>query len=169
MLQAVNRPLLLDNTEIALTCSIGVSLYPDDNADPDTLLRHADKAMYQAKEAGRNRIQWFDPAHEREAQEHRMMLEQLDDALTLQQFMLYYQPKVNLRSGVVVGMEALIRWQHPERGLLAPAAFLPLLKAVNWKAVLAILCYRLALPRPQPGCHKGSGSKWGLISAPAIY
>jgi diguanylate cyclase (GGDEF)-like protein/PAS domain S-box-containing protein len=124
LLQAVNRPLLLDNTEIALTCSIGVSLYPDDNADPDTLLRHADKAMYQAKEAGRNRIQWFDPAHEREAQEHRMMLEELEEALRLQQFVLFYQPKVNLRSGAVVGMEALIRWQHPQRGLLAPAAFL---------------------------------------------
>lgn len=124
LLQAVNRPLLLDNIEIALTCSIGVSLYPDDNADPDTLLRHADKAMYQAKEAGRNRIQWFDPAHEREAQEHRMMLEQLEEALRLQQFVLFYQPKVNLRSGAVVGMEALIRWQHPQRGLLAPAAFL---------------------------------------------
>ena len=124
VLQAVNRPLLLDNIEIALTCSIGVSLYPDDNADPDTLLRHADKAMYQAKEAGRNRIQWFDPAHEREAQEHRMMLEQLQEALQLQQFVLFYQPKVNLRSGAVVGMEALIRWLHPQRGLLAPAAFL---------------------------------------------
>ncbi len=128
LLQAVNRPLLLDNTEIALTCSIGVSLYPDDNADPDTLLRHADKAMYQAKEAGRNRIQWFDPAHEREAQEHRMMLEQLQEALQLQQFVLFYQPKVNLRSGAVVGMEALIRWQHPQRGLLSPAAFLPFIE-----------------------------------------
>ncbi len=128
LLQAVNRPLLLDNTEIALTCSIGVSLYPDDNADPDTLLRHADKAMYQAKEVGRNRIQWFDPAHEREAQEHRMMLEQLDEALQLHQFVLFYQPKVNLRSGEVVGMEALIRWQHPQRGLLAPAAFLPFIE-----------------------------------------
>lgn len=128
LLQAVNRPLLLDKTEIALTCSIGVSLYPDDNADPDTLLRHADKAMYQAKEAGRNRIQWFDPAHEREAQEHRMMLEQLEEALRLQQFVLFYQPKVNLRSGEVVGMEALIRWQHPHRGLLAPAAFLPFIE-----------------------------------------
>lgn len=128
LLQAVNRPLQLDGIEISLTSSIGVSLYPDDNADPDTLLRHADKAMYQAKEAGRNRIQWFDPEHEREAQEHRMMLEQLHEALQQHQFVLFYQPKVNLRSGAVVGVEALIRWQHPQRGLLSPAAFLPFIE-----------------------------------------
>ncbi len=128
LLKAVNKPLLLDGITITLTCSIGVSLYPDDNADPDSLLRHADKAMFQAKESGRNRIQWFDPAHEREAQEHRMMLEQLREALQQQQFVLFYQPKVNLRTGQVVGMEALIRWQHPLRGLLAPAAFLPFIE-----------------------------------------
>jgi len=128
LLKAVNKPLELDGITITLTCSIGVSLYPDDNADPDSLLRHADKAMFQAKESGRNRIQWFDPAHEREAQEHRMMLEQLREALQQQQFVLFYQPKVNLRTGQVVGMEALIRWQHPQRGLLAPAAFLPFIE-----------------------------------------
>jgi diguanylate cyclase (GGDEF)-like protein/PAS domain S-box-containing protein len=128
LLQAVNRPLQLDSIEMTLTSSIGVSLYPDDNADPDTLLRHAGKAMFQAKEAGRNRIQWFDPEHEREAQEHRMMLEQLHEALQQHQFVLFYQPKVNLRSGEVVGVEALIRWQHPQRGLLSPAAFLPFIE-----------------------------------------
>ncbi len=124
LLKAVNTPLQLDGIAVILTCSIGVSLYPDDNADPDTLLRHADKAMLQAKEAGRNRIHWFDPIYERKAQEHRLMLEQLREALHHQQFVLFYQPKVDLMSGKVIGVEALIRWQHPQQGLLAPAAFL---------------------------------------------
>ena len=123
--KAINTPVLLDGHEISVSASIGVSLYPDDNADPDTLLRHADKAMFAAKERGRNQIQWFDPENEKAAQEHRLMLEELRDALQHQQFVLYYQPKVNLRSGQVLGAEALIRWQHPERGLLAPGQFLP--------------------------------------------
>jgi len=122
---AVNQVLLIEQQEIQLTSSIGVSVYPDDNNDPDTLLRHADKAMFSAKERGRNRIQWFDPAHEQKAQEHRLLLDELHEALQQQQFELYYQPKVDMRQGTVFGVEALIRWHHPQRGLLSPAAFLP--------------------------------------------
>lgn len=122
---AVNKVLQIDQHQIQLTGSIGVSVYPDDNNDPDTLLRHADKAMFGAKERGRNRIQWFDPAHEQKAQEHRLLLDQVRDALDQQQFELFYQPKVDMQQGTVFGAEALIRWHHPERGLLSPAAFLP--------------------------------------------
>lgn len=124
LLAAVAKPLTTTGGEFTLTGSIGVSLYPDDNADADTLLRHADKAMVQAKEAGKNRVCWFDPTNARKVAEHKLMQDQLSEALADAQLLLYYQPKVDLHSGRVHGVEALIRWQHPVRGLLAPGAFL---------------------------------------------
>lgn len=124
LLLAVAKPCQTTAGEFSLSGSIGVSLYPDDNADPDTLLRHADKAMVQAKEAGKNRVCWFDPSNARKVAEHQLMQDQLLDALEQQQLVLHYQPKVNLQTGHVLGAEALIRWQHPTRGLLSPAAFL---------------------------------------------
>lgn len=128
ILRAVSKPMQFDREWLCVTASIGVSLYPTDNADPDTLLRHADKAMFQAKEAGKNRVHWFDPQTEKQLIQHRMMLDELQDALSDDQFVLFYQPKVNMASGQVYGAEALIRWQHPERGLLAPGAFLSFLE-----------------------------------------
>ncbi len=128
VLSAVSKPMQFEHEWLCVTASIGVSLYPIDNADPDTLLRHADKAMFQAKEAGKNRVHWFDPQTEKQLIQHRMMLDELQDALSDDQFVLFYQPKVNMASGQVYGAEALIRWQHPERGLLAPGAFLSFLE-----------------------------------------
>jgi EAL domain-containing protein (putative c-di-GMP-specific phosphodiesterase class I) len=112
---------------VCVSASIGVSLYPQDNVDADTLLRHADQAMYLAKNAGKNRYQIFDPEIDRKAQAHRKELELLRHALANGEFVLYYQPKVDLESGDIIGAEALIRWHHPERGLLLPGEFLPLL------------------------------------------
>ncbi len=128
MLSAVAKPMQVEREWLCVSASIGVSLYPTDNADPDTLLRHADKAMFQAKEAGKNRVHWFDPQTEKQLIQHRMMLDELQDALSNDQFVLFYQPKVNMANGQVYGAEALIRWQHPERGLLAPGAFLSFLE-----------------------------------------
>ena len=126
LLQAVRQPFALaPDLNLGVSASIGVSLYPADNADPDTLLRHADQAMYLAKQAGKNRYQLFDPESDRLAQAHRQGLETLERALAQGEFVLHYQPKVDLDSGEVIGAEALIRWQHPERGLLPPADFLP--------------------------------------------
>jgi len=121
---AVQRPIHTLFGDVQLNASIGVSLYPDDNADPDTLLRHADKAMVQAKEEGKQRICWYDPSLSVRLAEHQLMQDQLLQALERDEFRLYYQPKVDLASGHVTGVEALIRWQHPSRGLLSPAAFL---------------------------------------------
>ena len=125
VLQAVALPVELDGQRFSVSASIGVSLYPQDHSDADTLLRHADQAMYAAKEAGKNRYHLFDPESDRKAQLHRQHLDVLRLALQRHEFVLYYQPKVDLRSGAVFGAEALIRWRHPERGLLAPAEFLP--------------------------------------------
>jgi diguanylate cyclase (GGDEF)-like protein/PAS domain S-box-containing protein len=124
ILAVVNAPLQIEDAALSVSASIGVTLYPQDDADPDTLLRHADQAMYHAKEAGKNRYQLFDPEHDRQVRSHRIQQQSLSDALAHDEFVLYYQPKVNLVSGEVVGAEALIRWRHPQRGLLSPGEFL---------------------------------------------
>jgi len=124
VLQATSAPIQMEGHSISITASIGVSLFPTDNSDADSLLRHADQAMYQAKEAGKNQYHLFDPEADRQVQVHRKLLETLRRSLRVGEFVLHYQPKVNLRTGVLVGVEALLRWQHPERGLLTPAEFL---------------------------------------------
>lgn len=124
ILMAVSRPVKFDTLALQVSASIGVSLFPDDNVDADSLMRHADQAMYIAKNAGKNRYHLFDPESDRKAQFHRSYLELLTLALTNQEFVLYYQPKVDLRDGRIIGAEALIRWAHPERGILPPSEFL---------------------------------------------
>ena len=125
LMAAIGESVSASGIQISISASIGVTLYPQDDEDPDTLLRHADQAMYQAKEAGKNRYQLFDPESDRQAQTHRKYLETMHQSLLNQEFVLFYQPKVDLDDGRVIGVEALIRWQHPEQGLLAPADFLP--------------------------------------------
>ena len=128
MLQAAALPVKVRQNMLQLSASLGVTLYPQDGSDADTLLRHADQAMYQAKQAGKNRYHLFDPEHDRQTQTHRESLQHIAHALKRRQFELFYQPKVNMRTGEVVGAEALIRWRHPERGLLLPGEFLPLIE-----------------------------------------
>jgi diguanylate cyclase (GGDEF)-like protein len=125
VLNAVSLPIVVGDSTVSVTASIGVSLFPDDQVDADTLLRHADQAMYVAKEAGKNRYNLFDLESNQKAHAHRTHLEVLYLALQSEQFVLYYQPKVNLLTGEVIGAEALIRWRHPDRGLVPPSEFLP--------------------------------------------
>lgn len=131
VLAAIAQPVMLDEQLVSITASIGVSLYPEDDANADTLLRHADQAMYQAKENGKNHYQLFDPENDRKAQHHRRYLDELRLALEGNEFVLYYQPKINLADGTVFGVEALIRWNHPQRGLVSPAEFLPHINGSN--------------------------------------
>jgi diguanylate cyclase (GGDEF)-like protein/PAS domain S-box-containing protein len=126
MLRSIAQPMAVGNAEVRVSASIGLTLYPHDDADPDTLLRHADQAMYTAKQEGKNRYHLFDPEHDKQVKVHREQLQRLEQALTQNELLLYYQPKVNLRTGVVVGAEALLRWQHPELGLRPPGQFLQL-------------------------------------------
>ncbi|MNX10867.1 Cyclic di-GMP phosphodiesterase Gmr [compost metagenome] len=125
ILSLLSEPLQVGGETVDLTASIGFTLYPTDGDDADTLLRHADQAMYHAKELGRNRIHRFDPEHGRRVQVHRDVRVQIESALERQELVLFYQPKVDMRTGQVLGAEALVRWNHPERGLLGPGAFLP--------------------------------------------
>jgi len=126
LMQAVSDPCNVGGREYNLTCSIGVALYPDDGLDAETLLKHADTALYRAKDSGRNNVQFF--TRELTAQlAQRLELEgKLRRALELQQFELYFQPRVDLASGRMVGAEALLRWNLPGEGVVLPSRFIPL-------------------------------------------
>jgi diguanylate cyclase (GGDEF)-like protein len=106
--------------------SIGISVYPEDGEDAETLIKNADTAMYHAKENGRNNFQFFKPEMNRKAVERQSLEGSLRHALEREEFLLHYQPKVNLDTGEITGVEALIRWQHPDRGLVPPAQFVPI-------------------------------------------
>ncbi|MEW5787410.1 MAG: EAL domain-containing protein [Pseudomonadota bacterium] len=128
ILDAVQAPFTMAGQRIAVSASMGVALHPGDQTDPDLLLRHADQAMYLAKQAGRGRFVYFDPRMEESARQHRILLQQVRTGLAGNQFELYFEPKVNLRLGAVAGFEALLRWRHPDKGLLLPRDFLPLIE-----------------------------------------
>ncbi|OYD24938.1 bifunctional diguanylate cyclase/phosphodiesterase [Oceanimonas baumannii] len=126
LLQAAAKPVDMDGLELKVTASLGVTFYPQpEELEPDQLLRQADQAMYQAKLSGKNRYHLFDTEQDRDMRTHHESLEHIRHALHNGEFVLYYQPKVNMRTGQLVGAEALIRWQHPQQGLLTPAHFLP--------------------------------------------
>ena len=124
LLKSIAEPIMVQNQTMRVTASIGVSIYPNDNEDPDTLMRHADQAMYVAKESGKNRYHIYDVEMDKRARNQNTFLQSIRCALEQDQFELYYQPKINLRTKKLVGAEALIRWRHPERGVLPPSEFL---------------------------------------------
>ncbi len=125
VLTALYVPFHVAGQPVSLTASLGVTLYPDDESDPDTLLRHSDQAMYAAKQAGGHRYRWFDADYDRRARAHRELLQRVEAGVVAGEFRLHYQPKVDMRTGAVIGVEALIRWQYPDEGLLLPARFIP--------------------------------------------
>jgi len=137
IMDAIARPYTIGEITVSISASIGVTLYPDDNVDADTLLRHADQAMYLAKEEGRNRYHIFDVVDDRNAHMRSEGRARVEAALEREEFVLHYQPKVDLRTGQVVGLEALIRWQHPNEGLLVPANFLPLIENSDFETRLS--------------------------------
>lgn len=114
--------------ELQVSVSIGVSLYPQDDVDTDQLIRHADQAMSLAKQAGKNQYHLFDSIRDNTVKIHRESIGNISSALSRREFVLLYQPKVNMRTGKVIGVEALIRWQHPNLGLLSPVNFLPIIE-----------------------------------------
>jgi diguanylate cyclase (GGDEF)-like protein/PAS domain S-box-containing protein len=128
VLSVISQPVVLKGAQVIVSASVGVTLYPEDDADSDTLLRHADQAMYIAKQSGKNRFHLYDAVHDKRVRTLHEGRRRIADGLQLGEFELYYQPKLELASGDIVGMEALIRWNHPQRGLLAPAEFLPIIE-----------------------------------------
>ncbi|MEW6165749.1 MAG: EAL domain-containing protein [Pseudomonadota bacterium] len=128
LLGEIARPLTLLPDPVTVSGSIGLALFPHDDSDPDTLLRHADQAMYAAKQAGKNCYHLFDAEEDRSVRTRHNRVERIRQALENHELELYFQPKVNMRKGVVFGAEALIRWNHPELGVLPPIEFLPLIE-----------------------------------------
>ena len=126
ILRAVTSPHIIDNKSLDVSISIGGSLYPGDSTDAETLTRYADTAMYAAKSLGRNGYHFFRREMQARAATRLLLEKDLRYALGKDEFLLHYQPKVNLKTGQITGMEALIRWQHPEHGLLLRAAFIPI-------------------------------------------
>ena len=131
ILEEMTRPFLIGQNTLRISASIGTTIFPFDSSDTDTLLRHADQAMYQAKQSGRNRFHLFDASMDLQVHEHHLQLTRLVLALMQKEFCLHYQPKVNLKSGNIIGMEALLRWRHPEQGLREPLDFLHLAEDSN--------------------------------------
>ena len=125
MLEAVAKAHSIDQHDLHVTASIGVSVYPDDGLDAETLIKNADTAMYQAKENGRQSCQFFKSAMNVRAVERQSIEEGLRRALERNEFALHYQPKVDLNTGAITGAEALIRWTHPTRGQVPPLQFIP--------------------------------------------
>jgi diguanylate cyclase (GGDEF)-like protein/PAS domain S-box-containing protein len=126
ILRDVAEPHLVDQHEMHVTTSIGVSVFPDDGSDAETLIKNADTAMYQAKENGRQSFQFFKPAMNARAVERQSIEESLRRALERQEFTLHFQPKIYIKTGAITGAEALIRWTHPSRGPISPAQFIPI-------------------------------------------
>jgi diguanylate cyclase (GGDEF)-like protein/PAS domain S-box-containing protein len=129
LLLACAQSVQVGDLSLHVSASLGVTFYPQaQDIDADQLIRQADQAMYQAKLAGKNRYHIFDATQDSSIRGHHESIERIRLALEMSEFVLYYQPKVNMRSGQIIGAEALIRWQHPEKGLLLPAVFLPVIE-----------------------------------------
>lgn len=124
LLQVLAQPVEVDGLNLSVHSSVGVTIYPKDSADADILLRHANQAMFRAKAQGRDCYSLFDLEMEQGVQRRRRRLLEIEQSLEQHEFRLHYQPKVNMQSGEVLGMEGLVRWHHPEQGLLSPAVFL---------------------------------------------
>jgi diguanylate cyclase (GGDEF)-like protein/PAS domain S-box-containing protein len=126
LLLALSEPHRIDQHDLEVTVSIGIATYPDDGTDAETLIKRADFAMYHAKDSGRNNYQFFEPKMNVRAVERQCLENELRHAMERQEFALHYQPKMNLHTGAISGIEALIRWHHPQRGLVLPAQFIPI-------------------------------------------
>lgn len=126
ILETVAEPLVFLESDLQLTCSIGIALFPEDGVDAETLLQNSDTAMYRAKKRGRNAYQFFTPDMHAQAIARLEKENDLRKALQRDEFLLYYQPQVDTRNGAMIGLEALVRWNHPAHGLITPEEFIPL-------------------------------------------
>ncbi|MEO8565435.1 MAG: EAL domain-containing protein, partial [Betaproteobacteria bacterium] len=129
VMAAISQPFLIDGREFKITCSAGIASFPRDGQDADTLLRNADTAMYRAKDLGRNNFQLYSADMNADLGERLMLEADLWNAVARKELVLHYQPKVELKSGRIIGMEALIRWRHPTKGMIPPGKFIPVAEA----------------------------------------
>ena len=126
LVNEVSQPIQIEQQEVFTSTSIGIALYPDDGKDVDSLLKNADAAMYYAKDQGRNNFQYYTQSMNEAAAQQLILGNSLRKALTNNEFQIYYQPQVSVITGQVIGLEALVRWKHPEKGFISPGLFIPL-------------------------------------------
>jgi predicted signal transduction protein with EAL and GGDEF domain len=131
LLNAASSPVTISNKSVQVSVSIGITMYPNDDVDADQLIRHADQAMYIAKQSGKNSYHLFDTAQDNAINIQRKNVDNIRLALEQNEFVLHYQPKVNMRTGEVIGAEGLIRWLHPVTGMIPPLSFLPSIEGHN--------------------------------------
>jgi diguanylate cyclase (GGDEF)-like protein len=155
MLQAVAEAHTIGQHDLHVTASIGLSIYPDDGLDAETLIKNADTAMYQAKENGHQSYKFFMPAMNVRAVERQSIEESLRRALEREEFALQYQPVINLRTGEITGAEALIRWTHPTRGPVSPAQFIPIAEDCGLILPIGNWVLREACKQAQAWRHAG--------------
>ncbi|MFN7857987.1 MAG: EAL domain-containing protein [Acidovorax sp.] len=158
LLDQLATPYAIDDRTLSTTVSIGAAVFPQDDANPDTLLRHADQSMFQAKTLGRNQVHFFDVQRDHAVQTLHTRQTRIARAILHGELVLYYQPKVNLRTGQMLGVEALLRWQHPEQGLLGPQHVLPLIEDTDLMVDLGEWVIREALR--QMGVWTQAGAQW---------
>jgi diguanylate cyclase (GGDEF)-like protein/PAS domain S-box-containing protein len=158
-LQALEETTVVEGHNLSVTASIGISVYPDDGLDAATLIKAADTAMYKVKASGTHSFQFFEPAMEAGAAERQYIEESLRRAIENREFVLHYQPKINIRSGAITGAEALIRWTHPERGSMAPTSFIPV--AENCGLICSLGSWAL-----REACEQGR--RWREAGLPPI-
>ena len=126
VVDALRVPIKVDEHEFYISSSIGISIYPDDGKDIETLLRHADLAMYEVKNSGRNDFQFYEEFMSKDSLKKLAMDSELHKALLNEEFVVYYQPQLNVKTNELIGMEALVRWRHPDRGIVSPIEFITL-------------------------------------------
>lgn len=136
VLKTTEQPFEVQNHRLSVSGSIGVTIYPQDKSDPDTLLRHADQAMYKAKQSGKNQYCLFNPDEDQKVHAYRHFLNEFEQALSENQLTLHYQPRICLIDGKLSSVEALVRWNHPERGMLNPVDFLPIIEGTSLELAL---------------------------------
>ena len=170
ILARLHRPFTLGAARPSVSASIGISVFPADANSPEALLRNADQAMYAAKQSGRNRYSYFTPELQKAAQARQQVTGDLRSALSERQFELHYQPIVNLRSGRIERAEALLRWRHPQRGLLAPADFLPFAESGGLMIEIGDWVFRQAARQARQWQDElGSGFQVGINQSSAQF
>jgi diguanylate cyclase (GGDEF)-like protein/PAS domain S-box-containing protein len=168
LLATVERAHNINSHDLQVTASIGVSVYPDDAGDVETLIKNADTAMYQAKENGRQSCQFFKPSMNIRAVERQSIEEDLRRAMSRQEFSLHYQPKISLRTGEITGAEALLRWTHPKRGMVPPSHFIPVAEDCGLIGTIGAWVLREACTQARAWAGIGPGAATMAINVSAI-